>query len=442
MACTHEWNVFFLDASNTFNFTSYVKGFSLHQGVQIARVSSYNGYMHLDNNSNIFTPGAGGSYHGMNWFSSVVQIKCQINDGATTSTANVAHMVVTDIDFQDDGEEATVMLTLSDYYSYAGRDQVKEIDVTTAYGLLDDVGETILNGGGGISRVPFPAFGASSDTVVALNKVNNVPSGSETAPGYWGIIDEFDSGTAKDHLNAQVLPSGPAIVYPTTASYGSNTWTLNSNYVNRKLTKESVLSTDHYRVFEFTADKTADKFPIQKVSTQYNLTNTINQASIQAVYPVTGEPANVSNDTTSQSTIGVRSVTYSKIITWQFGGATQADKAVIGDFWTTRFSDVTYTPQRLSILLEAVDGEMDTSSRQNYADFLDVSTGLWSIAAVTFTPKGASSSKTFDCVISGRQIFATPYSTTISLDLLPAIDNQSFTLDKANVGVLNENRLG
>jgi hypothetical protein len=208
------------------------------------------------------------------------------------------------------------------------------------------------------------------------------------------------------------------------------------------MTKESVSSTDHYRVFEFTADKTADKFPMQKVSTQYNLVNTINQASIQAVYPVTGEPANVSNDTTSQDTLGVRSVTYSKVITWSFGGATQANKAVIGDFWVNRFSDVTYTPQQLSILLEAVDTQMDSSSRQNYADFLDVATGLWSVAAVTFTPKGASSPKTYNCVIAGRQIFATPNSTTISLDLLPAAENQSITLDKTNVGILGENRLG
>ena len=208
------------------------------------------------------------------------------------------------------------------------------------------------------------------------------------------------------------------------------------------MTKESVSGTDHYRVFEFTADKTADKFPMQKVSTQYNLVNTINQASVQAVYPVTGEPANVSNDTTSQDTLGVRSVTYSKVITWSFGGATQANKAVIGDFWVNRFSDVTYTPQQLSILLESVDTQMDSSSRQNYADFLSVATGLWSVAAVTFTPKGADAAKTYNCVIAGRQIFATPNSTTISLDLLPAAENQSLTLDKANVGILGENRLG
>ena len=442
MPCSHTWEIYLRDADTSINITSSVLGFSLNQSVQIARVGSYNGYLHIDNNENIYTPSGGGTHASLDWFSMILDIRCIINDGSTSTTANVAHMIINDIDFQDDGQQARVMLTLADFFSYAARDQVNEIDVTADYDTLDVVSQNILNGVGGITAVPFPKFDAASDTVTAINKKNNVPAGSETAPGFWGIIDEFDSGTAKDHLNAQVLPSGPAIIYPTTASFAGSTWTLNAGYINRLMTKESVSGTDHYRVFEFTADKTVDKFPMQKVSTQYNLVNTINQASVQAVYPVTGEPANVSNDTTSQDTLGVRSVTYSKVITWSFGGATQANKAVIGDFWVNRFKDVTYTPQQLSILLESVDTQKDSSSRQNYADFLSVATGLWSVAAVTFTPKGADAAKTYNCVIAGRQIFATPNSTTISLDLLPAAENQSLTLDKANVGILGENRLG
>ena len=107
-----------------------------------------------------------------------------------------------------------------------------------------------------------------------------------------------------------------------------------------------------------------------------------------------------------------------------------------------RLTDVIYNANQRGILLEAPVTQMDSSSRQNYADFLSVATGLWSVAAVTFTPKGASSPETYNCVIAGRQIFATPNSTTISLDLLPAAENQSITLDKTNVGILDTNRLG
>jgi len=45
-------------------------------------------------------------------------------------------------------------------------------------------------------------------------------------------------------------------------------------------------------------------------------------------------------------------------------------------------------------------------------------------------------------VISGRTIKATPGNTTITLDLLPAQDYQSFVLDSSTLGVLDTNRLG
>jgi hypothetical protein len=208
------------------------------------------------------------------------------------------------------------------------------------------------------------------------------------------------------------------------------------------MTKETVSSTNHYRLFEFTGAKTADKYPLRHVSTQYNAVDTINQAQIQGNLPASGSGPTFVNDTTSQNSVGIRSVAYTKTIGYIFGGVTDTEKTKIGNFWVKRFPDVLFTAQRATILLESVDAQMDSSSRQNYADLLDVQTGLWSVADIEFTPKGASSAKTYMCVIAGRQISVTPNSTTINLRLLPAADNQSLTLDNANIGVLGTNRLG
>jgi len=442
MTVTSTWQIEFVDASTTTDLTSNVLGFSIRQNVSLTRITGHTGNMTLNNNANLFTPGAGGTYASFGWFSKLIKITCDINDGSTTSTAEVAWMVVQDIRFNDDGQFATVELTLVDPLTYAGRDAVEEIDVTAVYSVLDEVSQTILNGGSGLSRVPFPKFGASSATVTSVNKKNNVPAGKETSPGYWGILSEFETGTAKDYINNQVLPSGPAIIYPTVATYSSNTWTLHAAYVNRLLTKESVSSTDHYRSYEFTETDTADKFPIRRLSVQMNTVNAVNQATMQSWSPVTGEGPNVSNNTTSQDTIGIRSITFDKLITWSFGGATQANKAVIGDFWTNRFSDVTFTPQQMIVSLEGINSNIDSSSRQNYADLLDIRTGLWNVAKITYTPKGAGSSQTHASVITGRTINATPAGTEISLNLLSATDNQSLTLDKTNIGILGTNRLG
>ena len=445
MTVTHTWAVNFVDASGTTDLTAYTLGFQINQNVQIARMSNYTGQMTLSNQTNIFTPNAGGTHQTFKWFEKIIKITCAINDGSTTSTADVAHLVVTDIDFRDDGQRSTVQLTLNDFFVYTARDAVSVIDVTAAYGTLDVICKDMMNGTpSGVEAVPFPKFGAGTGapaTVTAITKMNEVdPVETDTYPiGFSGIIEEFDDGTCRDYINNQILPSGPAFVYPTTAAYdgAANKWTLNANYVNRLMTK-----TNAYKLFTLRGVKAADTFPIKKISTQYNTFDTINQAQIQSYNPASGSGPTFSNDTTSQGAIGVRSVSYNKIIPVVFGGATDTQKAVIGDFWVNRFSEVTYTPQQATLTMESIDQYIDSSSRQNYANFLSVSTALWGVVAITYTPKGADAAQSYNCVIAGRQLFVSPESTTISLQLLPAAENQGFRLDDANIGVLGANRLG
>jgi hypothetical protein len=447
MTVTSTWQVEFLDASTTTDLTSNVLGFSIHQNLQIGRFATFGGYMHLDNTGNVFTPSGGGTYQAFTWFNKIVRITCDINDGSSTSTADVAYMVVTDMDFKDDGSYATVMLTLADCYTYAGRDAVTAIDTSAAYGELDAVAQDIVNGvPSGVEAVPFPKFGATNATVSAFAKLNNVDS-AETATypiGYTGIIQEFEDGTARDYISSQILPSGPAVAFPTTATYDSGTakWTLNAAYINRLLTKETVSGTDHFRTFDMTGDKTADKYPLKNVSTQYNTVDTVNQSQIQAQIPASGSGATFVNDTTSQDTIGIRSVTYNKVIPVVFGGATDTEKAVIGNFWVKRFSTVHFTAQTATLSMSAIDQQMDSSSRQNYADFLSVQTCLFSHAKITFTATGASSEKTYQSVITGRMIHVSPNDTTITLRLATADDNQSLKLDDTNIGLLDTFRLG
>lgn len=411
-------------------------------------MATFGGYISLDNTGNLFTPSGGGTYQNFTWFNKIVKISCDINDGATTTAAEVAYMVVIDMNFTDDGSNATLMLTLADPFTFAGRDAVTEVDEGSAsYGTLDAISQDIINGvPSGVDAVPFPKFGAANATVCAVTKHNNVdPAETANYPiGYSGIITTFDDGTARDYISNQVLPSGPAVCFPTIADYSPSAgrYTLTAVYLNRLLTKETVSSTDYYRLFELTGDKTADKFPVRNVSTQYNTVDTVNQAQIQGNLPASGSGATFVNDTTSQDTMGIRSVTYSKTIGYVFGGVTDTEKAKIGNFWIKRFAEVKFTAQTATLTLEAIDEQMDSSSRQNYADFLSVSTCLWSVASVTFTPTGSGSDSTYQSVITGRQIHVTPTSSTITLRLATANDNQSLKLDNANIGALGTNRVG
>ncbi len=415
MSVTTTWQFEFVDAAGTTDFTNRVLSFQINQNVEIGQITTFNGTMTMNNSDNALTPGAGGTYQAFTWFEKVVKISCDVNDGSTTTAAEVAHMIVADLHFDDDGVQSTVRFRLLDPLTFAGRDAVEDIDVTSAaYGFLYSISEQLINattGFGEISAVAFPKFGATNATVSSINPKTVEPPestsyGSNVLPGYGGIIDQFESGTAKDHLNFQILPSGPATIYPTVAEYDASSakWTLNAGYLNRD--------------------------------------QVVNEAVVQAVYPVTGEGPTTRFNTDSKEKLGIRSVTFDKLIVFSFGGATATDKGVIGSFYVNRYNDANFTPQELFVSVEAMAQNIDSSSRQLFADLLDMRTGLWNLAKISYTPTGAGSSLTYKCVIIARTITGTPTETRIRYRLNCAEDNQSFELDQTDIGLLDNNRLG
>lgn len=112
------------------------------------------------------------------------------------------------------------------------------------------------------------------------------------------------------------------------------------------------------------------------------------------------------------------------------------------EFWTTRQAEARYVPRQLRTTIETVETHNDsTAALDQVEQLLSIKRGFWHPIQVTYTPTGGSE-VTANCVISGRTINATPAQTTIILDLLPAIDYQSFRLDSSVIGLLDGNRLG
>ena len=106
-----------------------------------------------------------------------------------------------------------------------------------------------------------------------------------------------------------------------------------------------------------------------------------------------------------------------------------------------RFSNVHFQARRISVESSTL-AAVNSGSKEELAQLLDVRYGLWQTATIEYTPTGAATPTIDNCVIAGRQIKATPGRTTIALELLPAVDYQSFTLDSDVLGVLDQNRLG
>ena len=177
-----------------------------------------------------------------------------------------------------------------------------------------------------------------------------------------------------------------------------------------------------------------------RASTQFNSAELVNQSSIQSQ----GDAGAVvvSNNTTSQQNNGIRSVTYSNVIIPQ-ADPSQTAKTNIGEWWTNRYNNVSFITQRITTSVEAIEPYVTNGSQNTaFTDLLSGDACLWSYAEATITPKGASSAKTYKCVIVGRNIHATPSNTVVEFDLVSAVDNQSIKLDSTYLGNLDTFRLG
>ena len=116
------------------------------------------------------------------------------------------------------------------------------------------------------------------------------------------------------------------------------------------------------------------------------------------------------------------------------------DTQRMADNIVERFSNIHFQARKISVQ-SATLADTNSGSKEELAQLLDVRYGLWQNATITYTPT-AGSQVTDNCVIAGRSIQAVPGRTTITLDLLPAQDYQSFVLDSDTLGVLDTNRLG
>ena len=457
MSATTSWKVqaVVINGSSvvTTDLQDRTLGFQIRQDAPVGRMGSSRGTLQLDNNDNALTPEGGGSLQNYEWFNAVFKFVLQSEVGGASLSSDVCFMVCTKIAFNDDGGQATVTLNLADPFIYAARDQVTGVTLgTIRYAALDQLMLDVVNGyssgGDTITGVSFPRVGASNDSEMSVERGNNDITVAAPADdkdiGYTGGLKSLETGTARDYINNQILPTGPGVAFPanvsTTGSGGTLKWNFGTFYINRKLTKETVGGQDKFERYVFKASPSAGEFPIMRASTQFNSAELVNQSSIQSQ----GDAGAVvvSNNTTSQQNNGIRSVTYSNVIIPQ-ADPSQTAKTNIGEWWTNRYNNVSFITQRITTSVEAIEPYVTNGSQNTaFTDLLSGDACLWSYAEATITPKGASSAKTYKCVIVGRNIHATPSNTVVEFDLVSAVDNQSIKLDSTYLGNLDTFRLG
>ena len=430
------WQIDLIDGTGATNLTSYVQGFTIRCNVNIGRFTPTDVIVTLNNDGGEFTPAAGGgtgSFASTNWLTKAIRIAPSANVNLFTSST-----FVNDFRMRDNGTNSSVELLCQDWLSLASSPQS---DITEDTNTLDftDIIENVLEGSSGFgSGATFPDFGLGA-THTPVPQMDNF---SELVGNT--MVDQLARPAATnvsslDYLNQAVFNGYPCVVIPTAAVIQVLPATgiiYTATTLNRTLTYENVFRT----TFAFSENPSGTTLAFDTIEPGFDFDSLTNTTTV--VSGITGVTSQTSTNTATGNSYGTRARKYTNT-----GNAVESDSGLdagaleAAKFWTSRQAEARYIPRRLTTSIELIDERNGSTAAATLMALMQATTGLFQPCDITYTPTGGTQ-VTANCVISGRTIQAVPGRTTITLDLLPAQDYQSFVLDSSSLGVLNTNRVG
>jgi len=433
MAISTNWEIKIGTVASPTNFTSRVLSMSVSQQVDVNVVGRGICRITLLNKDGALTPGGGGTYSSTDWFAQGVFISALTKIAGTVDpevNSPVFHGVVTDFDLIDDGVFSTVTITAQDGLTVGGRSSVAFTQVRigrplTYDILLTDNIEYGTNSIGGQYDL-YPPLGESTSygTVNYVQRSNSYDL--QTLSAY------TSSTTYADLWQQSLIPTANDVCYSTTIEKVTSPFVAcryNVNSIPYVTTRSVAQSVD----FEFVQTPSNTKLPLENDTFQqaFNKDNLMNKAIVgRSTGPAASYTATASNATT----YATRQVQFTETMLKDDGiQLPQAANRLVNRYSTPRFN-----PESLSLTARQVAKHASDFAIDKWRSLLDIRTGLWQKASVTWTGSGASS-QTANCVIKGRQINVTPDNAVVTLTLGNWVDNHAFILDTDK---LNTDRLG
>jgi len=425
-----SWQISIGTVAAPTDFTDRCQGLQVVQQARFMRHRSGRAQITLENYDGALTPGGGGTYANTDWFEQGVFI--------SAGTADVFHGLVDDFIVNDNGVYSTVTVFASDWFSVFGRSTVNyDVNVGTSV-WYENLQAAIweFTSGNVASSPQLPALGGAYG--ITPYDPFNLPASLDpdlaTSTLEWGNdYTQVEAGRPlADVLRPGYLAAVPSAMWATTIDADGGNAVYHMGLIGDQLTRTD----SGARNYQFRETPTSGQLPINLLTSGFNNDNMVNhiRATIQ----------NTSGGSTSTATInradqgqidkyGKRSLT-NDAAGFEYVAFNQPMSDTL-DNLIARMSEITYEPEQLTVKASS------TPTAGVFDDLLDVTDGFWQVCDIDYTPTGAASTTTAS-VIVGRTINATPRDTTIVLDLLPAANYQSFTLDSAVLGVLDQNRIG
>lgn len=437
MTISTSWTVSIGTKGSFTDFSSRTAGLNVTQRLQRGALGYGNAAITLRNNDGELTPNAGGTYDSVDWFSQLVRITATVTDGTSSETVPVFTGTIEEFDVLDDGVTSNVTISCLDFMAISGRVPAADIGAYYGTGTLTASGafRTMYHGSPG-GLVPGVELGLYGGTTARVS--TPALSNAETQQYYIPLAN----ATVGEVVNNSILPVEMCHAWPTEMVFSGEPGAIyDPDYVvffsavgmNRTST-----STSDKRApieFEFVESPTGTQLTTNRIRTGYNFKQMRNYADFEGTF--TGATKQTAESSSSISKYGQSAVGFRNAATY-----TDTQSLEAATRWANRFDDVGYAVDRITLKASTVSGQCADPAYERFADLLDIRSGLWNVATVEYTPTGASSALTDVCVLYGRTINATPLDTTITCELVPASNYQTFQLDSNTLGVLDTNRLG
>lgn len=439
------------------DFTNRMFGGVVNQSVQPGSIGRGSFNFRLNNYDGALTPGGGGTYSTVDWFSQGVFLTSSIISSIYgTNSVPVFHGIVTGFDFYDDGKNSYVDLTALDSWTIAGR--TKQTNTVAYYSAAPAPAEAIQQatvGNYGFPATMFPSLGVvSADPATNSTTVITELSGQTTPSGggnELGTIYGCDNGVAQltnltfaDFLNQAILPANISVAWPTTIDRQTLGFTYcvhNLSIISRGLSIS--YSSPWFQTQLFTNQNiAAAQIAFNSITRGFNIDELINAATIQYTTSSDTTTSTVT-DGASINKYGARAVSYTSMMGGypygSLGLPTPQQSSTIATEWVNRYSTTRFVPDGLTTSFKTAFSNVVNEQIfwVYFSRLMDIRRGMWNKAVVV--AKGNNGvTQTTESTISGRQIKISPADTELNIQLVNHADNHSFYLDIDN---LDEDRI-
>ena len=422
MPVTTEFDISFNYYDNgsdltTTDFTGRTRGFQIDVAAQVGQLGTRTATVTFDNNDGAMTPGNGGTYGAWDFFERQLFIQATVSDGTSTDTAGLFSGIVTDFALNDDGRNSTVTVTAVDVFQIIGRSTPAGEYPAFSWSYPSNTTSWALMNAFDRATDDIPKFGftAFSTYWAVSRKVAN----EDQAQHEWAAGEI--SGAVGDVVNQNILPSDVTSALPDAAVGVLDAYKMT---LGRLLWYEVV----NPKV-SFANKPGSVGLPFAELERGFNTDELTNAANVTAVSTTTTATSSVQS---SRSKYGARTRTYQVTATDYY-----AERAAQN--WANRFADASFDVRSITTSTSQIEDQLDPAGWMNWVYALR--RPAWHLYDVTFTPTGGS--ETTETLVSvGYTIAATPNDATVIFQMRPAATHTVFTLDNADYGILDTNRLG